>query len=450
MKMRFVRWVSLSLALLLLFPLLTGCSSKGKTLLTMKKDGVQVTFSVNYYRLLLSRLKGDYIDNQYVNESGKTADKDAFWQVQDTYNGKTVQTLDEYLREQVLEDCQIFLAALWLFETRGLSLTSEAKESVEQEMEDLVNDYGNGSKVKLNSILADYGINYDLLKEFYLIQEKAKAVKNDLYGANGSLIGTGIKNAYLNENYIRFKQIYLPNYEYISETDEYGNVIYYDKETKEILYDESGYLKIDANGKIVTDGYGNKIRYNKDYTAILYDSENGLPMQKTDANGDPMTATLSEEELAARLAHAQELCEALQNSSDGVFDGAIDSEHTESGTDATEFTDGYYLRREMDYSSYGSDLAYLTEILSRLESAEDGTVFLFVSPYGYHIIRKYTPASEAYENEVNAVWFSSFITDLIEKLFLEECAEYFGDMVRNDPVYDSVPDFTKISGTTAF
>ena len=450
MKKQFLRWVAFSLALLLLVPIFAGCSSKGKTLLTMNKDGVKVTFSVNYYRFLLSRLKGNYIDNQYVNESGKTADQDAFWQVKDTYNGKTVQTLDEYLRGQVLEDCQIFLAALWLFEKSNLSLSEEAKASVEQEMTDLVNDFGNGSKTKLNSILSDYGMNYDLLKEFYLIQEKVKAVKNDLYGTNGSLIGTGIKDAYLSENYIRFKQIYLPNYEYVLETDEFGNVIYYDKDTKAILYDETGKIKTDANGQAITDSFGNKIRYNADYSAILYDTVNGLPMQATDESGNLLTRSLSAEELAARYAHAQALCEDLQSSSDEIFDGAIASEHTENGTDASEFTDGYYLRRGMDYGTYGTDLAYLTDILSALETAEDGTVFLYVSPYGYHVIRKYTPASEAYQNEVNAVWFSTFASDLIEKLFLEECAKYFGDMEQNESVYASVPDLTKISGTSIF
>ena len=327
MKKLFIRWVALSLALLLLVPVFAGCSSKGKTLLTMKKDGVKVTFSVNYYRFLLSRLKGNYIDNQYVNESGKTADQDAFWQVKDTYDGKTVQTLDEYLRRQVLEDCQIFLAALWMFEKSNLSLSEEAKASVEQEMTDLVNDFGNGSKTKLNSILSDYGMNYDLLKEFYLIQEKVKAVKNDLYGANGSLIGTGIKDAYLAENYIRFKQIYLPNYEYVLETDGFGNVIYYDKDTKEILYDESGYLKT-VDGQPETDRFGNKIRYNKDYTAILYDTVNGLPMQATDESGNLMTRSLPAEELGTLYTRAQTLCEELQNISDEVFDNAIASEHT--------------------------------------------------------------------------------------------------------------------------
>ena len=449
MKRHFIKWMAFSLALLLLVPIFAGCSSKGKTLLTMKKDGVKVTFSVNYYRFLLSRLKGNYIDNRYVNESGKTADQAAFWQVKDTYNGKTTQTLDEYLREQILEDCQIFVAALWMFEKSGLSLSAEAKASVEQEMTDLVNDYGNGSKTKLNAILSDYGMNYDLLKEFYLIQEKVKAVKTDLYGANGSLIGTGIKDAYMNENYIRFKQIYLPNYKYVLQTDEYGNVIYYDKDTKAILYDESGYLKT-VNGQPVTDSYGNKVRYNKDYTAILYDTVNGLPMQATDESGNPLTESLPAEELATLYARAQTLSEELQNSSDDAFDRAIESEHAANETDASEFTDGYYLRRGMDYSTYGTDLAYLTDILSALDNAEDGTVFLYVSPYGYHVIRKYTPAPEAYRNEVNAVWFSTFASDLIEKLFLEECSKYFGDIERNDKVYSSVPNLTDISGTSIF
>ena len=49
-----LRSAALLLALLLCLSLLGGCSSKGKTLMTLEKDGVSVSLSVNTYELMLS------------------------------------------------------------------------------------------------------------------------------------------------------------------------------------------------------------------------------------------------------------------------------------------------------------------------------------------------------------------------------------------------------------
>ena len=79
------RILTAALAALLLCLSLAGCSSaKGKTLLTLEKDGRTATLSVNLYELMLSRLKGALIGNGATN-GGYSPTDDAFWNVLDTY-----------------------------------------------------------------------------------------------------------------------------------------------------------------------------------------------------------------------------------------------------------------------------------------------------------------------------------------------------------------------------
>jgi len=94
MKKHFLRVFALCLALLMCLPLFS-CSKKGKTLLTLKKDGVKVTFSVKEYELMLSRVKGALAASQFsVNDP-------AFWDQGDKYNGEKFQTLNDYYKESI-------------------------------------------------------------------------------------------------------------------------------------------------------------------------------------------------------------------------------------------------------------------------------------------------------------------------------------------------------------
>ena len=215
MKVYIKRIASALLVLTLLLLCCSACSAKGKTLLSINKDGKKATFSANHYQLLLSRLKGAFVSYGYSNESGAAADSEKFWNVQDTFDGQTLQTWDDYYREQVLNDCRTYTVAVWLFETNGLKLSKTALDAIQQDMEDLINDYGSGSKTRLNAVLSDYGVNYDLLKDFYTVDAKVDALKEFLYGSNASGLGTNVKDQYLNDHYLRFKQIFFANYDYV-------------------------------------------------------------------------------------------------------------------------------------------------------------------------------------------------------------------------------------------
>ena len=89
MKHRTIRLCTLLLALALLALPLASCSSRGKPLLTLDKDGVKVTFSVNLYEFMLSRMKGALVSGGYT-VGGYTPEQDAFWEYQDTFNGADI------------------------------------------------------------------------------------------------------------------------------------------------------------------------------------------------------------------------------------------------------------------------------------------------------------------------------------------------------------------------
>ena len=164
MKKIILRTAALTLACLLLLLGCVSCSGKGKTLMSLNKDGVSVSLSVNFYELMLSRMKGTLSGYGYT-ANGVTADYAAFWDFKDTFNGSELQTIDQYYRDNILENCRTYLVALYLFEKEGLSLSAATKEEIEDRLNELILTDGNGSKTKLNSVLSVYGVNYDILKE---------------------------------------------------------------------------------------------------------------------------------------------------------------------------------------------------------------------------------------------------------------------------------------------
>jgi hypothetical protein len=227
MKKAILRLCALLLVALLLLPTLASCGARtGKAMLTLEKDGIKVSISVNVYELLLTRMKGTLAFYGYTANGVKPTDR-AFWDYTDKFNGTDLQTIDEYYRGQIYNNCRTFLVALYLFEREGLSLTAAEQAKIRERLDELVLSDGGGSKTKLNAVLSSYGVNYDILKEVYTIEAKIKALQNHLYGESASKLGPEIKNEYLEKNYVHFRQVFLAAYHYVYETDKNGDDIYY-------------------------------------------------------------------------------------------------------------------------------------------------------------------------------------------------------------------------------
>ena len=450
MKKRILRIAAILLICALALPMLFACSGKtGKPMLTLKKDGISVSLSVNFYELMLSRMKGTLCFYGYT-ANGVTANYDGFWDFSDKFNGEDLQTIDEYYCGNILDNCYTFLVSLYLFEKEGLTLSATAEQEIEDRLYELLRTDGNGSKTKLNSVLAAYGVNYDILKEAYTIEAKVSALQEHLYGENASKLGYEVKDQYMNEHYVHFRQIFLSTYHYVYETDANGDVIYYYSEgdnKDHIYYDVyNGEVGYDENGNEKKDKNGDVIYYVKDtdQTKIAYDSTNGMPAYVPNENGsDFKTEDMTEEELAQVTEKAQKLYEELEGSTYTEFEAVMEKE-SDDMAESGEYDDGYYLEKGLDFTAKGDDYLYLDQIVTALESMEDGEIAMIRSNFGYHIIKKYPHTEKAYEKECNQTWFENFAQGLVEELFLEKCKTYFDSITVDQKVYASAPTMKEV------
>ena len=441
MKKMFVRITAIFVGLLMLALPLSSCTS-GKKLLTLKADGKTYSISVNLYELMLSATKGT-LDAYNGTLQSLRPSQDAFWDIQDTYDGKTLETANDFYRKKVLEDCKSYLLSLYLFDKFDLELSESAKEEIEDLMDELIKTDGDGSKTKLNSVLAEFGVNYKMLKEYYTIKAKFKAVQDHIY----STMGPNVKGEYLNENYVHFYQIFLANYTYVYETDKNGDTIYYDTTTNQILYKKTEFTQTTASGKTETDSKGNVIYYTDvTRTHISYDSEKGQPSYKIDKDGESyVTKPMTEDELDKLVERANDLTQSLQGVSKDTFVTKVSSESDD--TQAAIYTDGYYLQKGVDFSASGEDFMYLDTIVEQLSSADvkDGDVIMIASPSGYHILMKCAPTEKAYELEANAVWFTNFVSGFTAEVFAERAEPYLAQIDLNEKVYAKAPSMKEVA-----
>lgn len=441
MKKTFIRIAAALIVLLMLVLPFSSCVG-GKDLLTLKADGKTYLISVNLYELMLSATKGNLDAYNYTIE-GLRPSQAAFWEIMDTYDGTTMETADAFYRKKVLDDCKSYLLSLYLFDKYELKLSESAKQEIEDLMSELVKTDGEGSKTKLNSVLANYGVNYKMLKEYYTIKAKFKAVQNHIY----STTGPNIKNQYLNEHYVHFYQLFLANYTYVYETDKNGDVIYYNTATNQILYKETEYTHSDASGKVETDSKGNIIYYTDiSRTHISYDTVNGQPSYKIDKDGESyVTKPMTDEELDQLVERANDLLQGLQGVSKDAFVAKANAESDDK--QAAIYTDGYYLQKGMDYAASGQDYMYLDTIVEKLSSADVkvGDVIMIPSPSGYHILMKCAPTESAYDLEANKVWFSGFSTLLTGDLFADYTEPYRAQIALNQKVYAKAPGMKEVA-----
>ncbi len=214
-KRRLIKLSSLLLALILSLCFLASCSSRmGEPIMTL--SGKEI--SVNMYRLWLSRIKGNY------GGSDETV-----WD-QTSGDGKTY---NEIFTGFVKQNAMTLLCVLHEFDNLKLKLPQSEIDAIDSTMETILKERAEGNKAALNSELAQYGVNYDILREIYVIEAKMNYLRDYLYGTNGTEpISDNVKNEYYNNNYARIKQIFF----YTANkpvTDDEGNYV----------YDEDGYVQ---------------------------------------------------------------------------------------------------------------------------------------------------------------------------------------------------------------
>ena len=428
MKKTIIKIISFAMAILLFVLPLVSCSSKAILKLEEKE------LSANLYEFLLSRMKGALESMGY-----KTTSPD-FW---NTIVSASGMTYGDYVKTQVLEQAYTYIVADYLFDKEGLTLPQDVLGNIEDLMDKLVKRAG--SKTNLNAELAAYGVNYKMLKEIYTIEAKMAYLKEYYYGEGGEKITAQIKEDYLNDNYVAFKQVFLAGYYYVTETDANGDTIYFvNSEVRAIAYDTvNGQTKMSEFGKPIEDKYGNPVYYNAD-GKIAYDKENGVVSYMVDKNGEKLVEYYSSEELGKIKDKASVLAGNIMTPEE--FDELIEKESEIEGDDAIR----YLFVSPSYYFNQSSSAKYLDDIAAALSKIKVGDARVVESDYGYHIIYKYDNEADAYSNEAYKDVFSTFIDDLCDRLFEEKCKELESDVVYNSKAFDKTPDMMNVSSNILY
>ena len=236
---------------------------------------------------------------------------------------------------------------------------------------------------------------------------------------------------------MHFRQVFLATYNFVYETDEFGNDVYYypDGENKgRIYYDvHNGELGLDKNGKEIKDDNGDSVYFVK--------------------GTEQKTAEMTKGELDAVAARKDELMLTLKNSTNAEFEAKIleiEKENNPQGgstSTGTQYDDGIYLSKKIDYTTVG--YAHFDKIIQALDGMQEGEVACVQSSYGYHIIKKYAHTENAFEKEGNESYFSndyfSFNDDLVDDLMLAECKKYHADIVVSEKVLESAPKMRDVA-----
>ncbi len=226
-KNRAIKAIAAVLAILMLSASLVSCSGGGEAVMTLGRHEI----SENLYQLYLSRVKGNYD----VGDS-------ALWREEDA-DGRTY---NEIFTEFVQDNMKTMLCAMKLFDDYNFRLPEDAVSDIDADMKEMLDERAGGSKSELNAILANYGVNYDILRDSYIMEAKVDYLEEYLYGEDGvERITVTERNRYYSENYVHIKQIFLytankpqtdseGNYKY----DDEGNVLTRDFTDAEIAEQE--------------------------------------------------------------------------------------------------------------------------------------------------------------------------------------------------------------------
>ena len=429
MKKNRILTVTVCLLLALVTALSLASCGKDK-FMTLDKE--ELPFDV--YKLMLSVQKGNmaYLINYYYGDYNSAE----FW---DTVIDDRSTTNDEYYTYAVYNRAKNLLSASAMFKDKGLTLSDKALEDIEAEIDSLIKEFGGGDEKALDAVLSVYGASIDTVREYKILNAKAKALAEHLYGENGSKIGAGLKDEYFNENYVSFKQILIASYYPVYKTDTNGDVIYYDGNGNIAYKTEGATAEMSEYGKIV---------YYTEDGKISYDTENGVPSPVLDEYGYQETADYGREELLKRAELAVELSE-IASESETVFDSLAklySDDQTSAGV-------RIYLATNVSYSSINQSYAFFDNVAEKLNGMNVGDVTVYQDELGFHVIMKCALEDGAYAKSDYSPWFTDqngvfdFAGNIENELFnkalsaYHESIEVDEDTLNGFTLRDAVPNY---------
>ncbi|MGM9644043.1 MAG: hypothetical protein ACI3X1_03060 [Eubacteriales bacterium] len=423
-----IKMISLCLCLVFLVSVFTACGTK--TVMSYEDK----TLSVNVYEFLMSRMKGT------LAYYGYEVDKDSFWNTVIDMNGTTY---DDYFCQVMKEQAMNYIIADKIFDERGLVFGESDEAQIDKVMKTHVDRAG--SKSSLNAELKEFGVNYDILREIYVLEAKIELLREHLYGKDGEKIDSAEKEKFFNENYVAFRQIFLATYDYVTDEDRFGDIVYYtDEKHEKIAYDTvGGVTKTDEFGKTVKDILGDTEYYTAD-GRIAYDRQNGVIGYVTNDDGDKVIEELDDKEKAALHEKAQEYLEKC-NGDVELFEDYI-KQYDESENDGVV----YLVSSAGYYAAQNDAVAYFDEMAEKLAVLDPYECVLYQSEYGYHVLCRYENEPGAYDKEENKDIFETFTDDLISTLFEDMCRKLYDSVTVDSAVFGDAPTMKEVGINTKY
>ncbi len=421
--------------LLVLCTLFVGCANHGKTMIEAGDNEI----SVNVFQLYLSRMKGT------LAQAGENVGSADYWKQYVNLDG---QTYSEFYTQKVLEGLKQIGAALYLFDELGLSVSSEAEDAIDEWIDALIEQVGEGSETKLNSILSAYGANVTVLRDACLIEAKLNTLKTYLYGENGSLLSATAKEEFYQKSYYRGYQMLVANYYFDHEVDAEGNTVYYQTQkasdgtlslTDQIAYDTKNGVATEENGKTVY-----RVR-NEDGSLgdIAYDKENGGIKYFFDEDGEYIVKYYTDEQMQERYELLVKIAEECQDNEQLFL------KYVETFSDNIEFNKSF-APNGMYFSvgGYTGDSVFQT-FSSELAKLEVGDLAILDSDSGYYLVMRAELDTGAWSAEENSRWFQN-LAELAVEYMLQKRSEPYLQYVTVDEELAAAVDITMVAANNYY
>lgn len=422
-------------ALCMAMSLLTACAKQPDAVMTLEGKSL----SVNTYQLLLTRMKGT------VAGYGYNVNNPNFWRTIISVDGTTYE---DYFTVSVQEQASRYLIADYLFDYYSLELTDEDLAPVDALMEAYVKHAG--SKNNLNATLKNYSANYDILRELLVLDVKTNAVKEHIFGDRCENVDVAVKEAFLQDNYIAFAQIFVPTHSYVVKLDEFKDTVYFtDESYSAIAYDTKiGLPEMNEFGEVVLDEFNN-VRYFDENGKVAYDKVNGVVGYETEKDKDGNVVKKTRKMSTAEIEELAKKVNVYLEACDGDMDAFY--EHVEIYGEGERDGEKMYLNTSGTYYLANKDYSYLDTIAQSVKDSEKiGDCSVVQSNDGFHIVCKLEVEPGIYDNEAQKDVFADFYTKLSAKLFDEECKKYESLIKIDNEVLANAPKISEVETNTLY
>lgn len=181
--------------------LFVSCSSGGKSVMTLGNASV----NEGTYKYWMATYKARYLST--YTDINDTA---SFWSAKMSDNSDL--TNGDFLNDLIRQNIKTNLVAMQLFAEEGLTVSDSDKAKIDEYISSLVDERANGSRKEMNSALAPFGININMMKTIFINEQKVSSLFDYFYGDNGKTpLTDSDRETYYRDNYIRFIQININN-----------------------------------------------------------------------------------------------------------------------------------------------------------------------------------------------------------------------------------------------